>query len=664
MTQIPGQTIFKGESFSTIDLSNYASDQDNQPLSWDYWGNSVINVSIIGNIATLTYPSDWTGSEAITFAAIDPEFASSSTTASFAVVSPFTCPPGQYYAYYFNNMDMSGVPAVTRCETAIKHSWSTAAPAVGVSANNFSARWTNTLNVPVAGTYSFTTVSDDGVRLYVDDVLVIDHWLAHTAATDKVSLYLGAGDHAIKMEYYEKTAYATAILNILLVNKPPVIKAIPGQTIYQAQSFKPINLNLYATDPDAGDQITWSVAGNTNIAVNIDSNNMATLSFPYIWKGYETLTFKATDKYGASISTKATFRVNIIPSCPLGQYKAQYFNNMTLTGIPAFTRCEDTPQYDWAGDSPLPGINADNFSVRWIGSIRFLKAGYYRFTTTSDDGLRLYVDGVLGINNWTDHSSTENVYAKYLSAAYHQVRIDYYENGGDAVAKLSHTGPGNKPVINPIPVQTINAGQSFNAIDLNSFISDLDLDDRYAWTITAPSTLLTTYVDGGYLNVITPFNWIGTDYVTLKLTDSYGLINTVKITFKSSNVGSCAPGLGNYCVDYYNNPYLWGDPFYTATETSIYHYWGLNAPITTMPKDYFSARWQGNIKLAAGTRKFTVVSDNGVRLYVDGNLVIDNWNSHTTKTDVATLYMTAGYHLIQMEYYEETGAAIARLSIL
>ena len=53
--------------------------------------------------------------------------------------------------------------------------------------------------------------------------------------------------------------------------------------------------------------------------------------------------------------------------CPSGQYRAEYFNNKTLNGVPAVQRCETTINYDWGSGAPVSGVPADGFSARWTG---------------------------------------------------------------------------------------------------------------------------------------------------------------------------------------------------------------------------------------------------------------------------------------------------------
>ena len=115
----------------------------------------------------------------------------------------------------------------------------------------------------------------------------------------------------------------------------------------------------------------------------------------------------------------------------------RYFPNKTLTGSPTLTRTE-VVNFDWGANAPGTGIPKDNFSVRWTGDVKTTTAGSYRFRTVSDDGVRLWVNGVLVINNWTLHGATTNSTNSITLAANtkYTIKMEFYEQTGDAVAKL------------------------------------------------------------------------------------------------------------------------------------------------------------------------------------------------------------------------------------
>ncbi len=123
--------------------------------------------------------------------------------------------------------------------------------------------------------------------------------------------------------------------------------------------------------------------------------------------------------------------------------KGEYFNNMTLSGQPVLTRTENVG-FNWGGASPGQPLGADQFSVRWTGSLTPPESGLYTFSTNSDDGVRLWVGGDSVVANWGDHSAIVNRGTPiYLEAGEPvAIRMEFYENGGDAVAQLFWQGPG------------------------------------------------------------------------------------------------------------------------------------------------------------------------------------------------------------------------------
>ncbi|NJO02039.1 MAG: T9SS type A sorting domain-containing protein [Bacteroidia bacterium] len=130
---------------------------------------------------------------------------------------------------------------------------------------------------------------------------------------------------------------------------------------------------------------------------------------------------------------------------------AVYFNNQTLTAPIALTRTDATVNFDWQSGSPGSGVNADNFSVRWTGQVEAPVNGNYTFYTLSDDGVRLWVNGNLVIDNWTDHPPTQNSSAaiSLTGGQKYSIQMEFYENGGGAVAQLLWGYPGQSQQVIP-----------------------------------------------------------------------------------------------------------------------------------------------------------------------------------------------------------------------
>lgn len=118
-------------------------------------------------------------------------------------------------------------------------------------------------------------------------------------------------------------------------------------------------------------------------------------------------------------------------------FKAEYFANKTLNGEPAVTRIDREVNFDWGMESPAPGIPADDFSARWTGKLVPTQTGKYRFGAIADDGVRIYLDGKLITEDWTDHAPATITGEVTLEAGKsYDVKMEYYEGKVGAVARL------------------------------------------------------------------------------------------------------------------------------------------------------------------------------------------------------------------------------------
>jgi hypothetical protein len=137
------------------------------------------------------------------------------------------------------------------------------------------------------------------------------------------------------------------------------------------------------------------------------------------------------------------------PSYICAGLSGDYYDNINFTSL-ALTRIDGTLNFDWGSGSPGPAVGADTFSVRWTGYVVPQYSETHRFYTQSDDGVRLWVNGVLVVSNWTDHASTENSGTIALTAGVaYPVQMDFYENGGLAVAALSWSSASQAKQIIP-----------------------------------------------------------------------------------------------------------------------------------------------------------------------------------------------------------------------
>lgn len=131
-----------------------------------------------------------------------------------------------------------------------------------------------------------------------------------------------------------------------------------------------------------------------------------------------------------------------VSAAPDPAWRGEYYNNMNLAGAPIMVRDDATINFNWGTGSPGGGVPADNFSVNWTNFIYFTE-GNYNFHVTVDDGVRVWVDDQLIIDQWKDQPATTYHASKYLGTGYHSLRVAYYEHGGQALCQFWWDGgPG------------------------------------------------------------------------------------------------------------------------------------------------------------------------------------------------------------------------------
>jgi hypothetical protein len=124
------------------------------------------------------------------------------------------------------------------------------------------------------------------------------------------------------------------------------------------------------------------------------------------------------------------------PPLPTNAFKGDYFKDQNLTTL-AISRTDAAVNFMWDSGSPDPTVAADHFSARWEGSWNFITGGTYRFYATASDGIRVYIDGTLLIDQWHDGSETSYTADTSVTAGVHDIKVEYYNNTGDATAIVS-----------------------------------------------------------------------------------------------------------------------------------------------------------------------------------------------------------------------------------
>jgi hypothetical protein len=187
------------------------------------------------------------------------------------------------------------------------------------------------------------------------------------------------------------------------------------------------------------------------------------------------------------------------PPAQAAGWQAAYYANPDLAGEPAYVQTDPAIDFDWGMGGP-PGLGNDYFSVRWTTTLS-LDAGTYRFNATSDDGIRVWVDGLLLVDTWSVHPLQSAAFEYTVDGGEHPVVVEYFEaqegasvefkwdNLGDP-QPVAPTGPVTSPVVNYPDVFTIvddtDPGFSMSFDDGGWYSSPAGFNDesRYRLNVT------------------------------------------------------------------------------------------------------------------------------------------------------------------------------------
>jgi hypothetical protein len=321
-----------------------------------------------------------------------------------------------------------------------------------------------TITLPSAATLA-GTVSDDGKPVPPGTLSV--SWIklsgpgtvgfsapnsANTSATFSAAgvyvLRLTASDGALS-----RSDDVTVTVNTASSNLAPTVSAGADKTITLPSS---VTLTGTASDdgkPTPPGRLTYSWARVSGPGTVIFSASTAlTTSGSFSASGTYVLRLTASDS-ALSRSDDVTVTVNAASGSGTG-LTAQYFNDNGTGGhftTLIATRTDPYVLFNWGTSAPGSRATPDHFSVRWTGQVLAPTSGTYRFATKSDDGVRLWVNGQLVINNWTEHNPTVNTSpAITLTAGVrYNIRLEFYERVNSALIQLRWTPPGQPESIIP-----------------------------------------------------------------------------------------------------------------------------------------------------------------------------------------------------------------------
>lgn len=243
------------------------------------------------------------------------------------------------------------------------------------------------------------------------------------------------------------------------------------------------------------------------------------------------------------------------------EWRGEYYTSDALLYPPLFIRNDSAIDFAWGQGSPGAGIPNDGFSARWTRALSFSE-GNYRFNVTSDDGVRVWVDGDLIIDQWRDTSAVTYTAERHLSGGNHSIRVEYYENNQNATIRF--------------------------------WWERIDAEPSYP-------------------------DWRG---------------------------------------EYWSNRSLDGDPTLVRNDDEIDFNWGSGSPDSRLPRDNFSVRWTQRVEFDDGLYRFYARADDGIRVYLDGELILDEWHEGLSDVEYAVdRQLDDDDYRVRVEYFERSGGA-------
>lgn len=335
--------------------------------------------------------------------------------------------------------------------------------------DRFQSRHTGFIRIPEDGVYSFHLVSDDGARLWLDGAPLVDNDGNHAARERSASRTLVAGDHSLRVDYYDSTS--TSELTIHWTRPDGVREPVPASVLFHDVPQGELRPSVWLSNPPDGARLPRE----TPLVLSADAADFdgAVVEVSYLANGMRvgvgaghgwrcTWTPAATgvcsvaacaldDSGNARTSAMARVAFSEPPAYFAHGLRSDFFElPSSRTNLPDFATMDSVASFSvpcvdfpatadaWAG---FPEARVDRFGCVFSGFLDAPETGWYTLRLKSDDGSRLFVDDARVVDNDGQHGFSEKSGAIHLERGFHRLRLEYYENAGDAGLRISWSGP-------------------------------------------------------------------------------------------------------------------------------------------------------------------------------------------------------------------------------
>jgi hypothetical protein len=655
----------------------------------------------------------------------------------------------------------------------------TLVPAAGVE--NFSVRWSGHFLAPATATYTFRTISDDGVRLVINGSPVINNWTTHGATTNTGAVALTAGQlYPIVLEYFQSAGGsvisleyealaagiarqivpATQVMNVFAAREQHTATLLADGRVLAVGGFNSAPLDsaqLY--NPATG---LWNATASLNTPRYRHTATLLPNGQVLVVGGLgATGTLASAEIYDTRFADIVVEQPldTVIPDGGANDFGPTtpgtplslnfYIRNPASSPVAGFTVTIDGPN---AADftvtrnppSRLLGLERGGFTVRFAPATPGLKTATLHIANSSTPALGKSVydvtitgrllsntadtdgDSITDAQEWLlrglgfDWLVSQPALAPTVNASVNGIGLysqtQYNAHGAANLANGITTGQNN--VINSPNTYGLYTLAQYNLNRTNGRNDVINFPATYGLYTLAQYTTNRTLGQNDVLNAPNAYGLYSTEQVEtlnvnmplLRRNPATGLFKLTVEVQKATNITqpflpfpmngpgastmintqgilefqfpgsdnvafyrlqSGMGGIGSgwsaqYYKDATNTSHLVGTPFATRTDATINFSDAAGWPNTLVPglgATNFSVRWGGQILVpATGNYTFHTGSDDGVRLYLNGQKLIDNWTNHAATTNSVTATLNAGqFYPIVLEYYQGGGQAVISL---
>jgi hypothetical protein len=504
-------------------------------------------------------------------------------------------------AEYFNGTDFNTLQ-LTRLDTTVDFNWGNSSPAAGVDPQSFSVRWSGKLTPRYSESYTLYTVTHGGVRLWIDGQPVIDRWSAngHTEASGTISLQAGH-TYQIEMDYTNDNGVAEAQL---LWSSDSQAKEIIPQTQLDPPFIPAIPGNIAVSATSETITVTWdSVEGASGYDVEADGvvmDNGLSTSF------MQTVTPNSSH----------TYRVRAKAPEIAGDWSSLVQASSHVA----------TPQ------NVQVSLVDGGLKLQWDA-------------VAGADGYEVEADGQLIDNG----SGLEYIHSGLMPDTEHTYRVRAKSSGGDSdwssllTKMFLSTVPANVTAVSTARSITVSWDPVDQAvgyeIEADGVVTSVGMNTSFVHSNLEPNTRHAYRVRA--LNADGPLGW--------------------SVLIQKSTLSETGRGTG------LKGTYFDGEDLTTETysriDGTVNFDWKNNMPAPGIQDGNYSVRWTGQVE-PSFTETYTFYTDahGGTRLWVNGQLIIDNWQAHNRTVQQGSITLEAGKRYdIKLEYSETNGVGAVQL---